>query len=104
MQAAGIAAAQSPDAFVVHAGEAALRAAWIAAERLRDAGLEAVIAGEGSLKSQMKKADASGARFAIILGDEEVAAGRLSLKPLRRAGEQGLVTIEEAIARLRIHP
>jgi histidyl-tRNA synthetase len=104
MQAAGIAAAQSPDAFVVHAGEAALRAAWIAAERLRDAGLEAVIAGGGSLKSQMKKADASGARFAIILGDEEVAAGRLSLKPLRRAGEQGLVTIEEAIARLRIHP
>jgi histidyl-tRNA synthetase len=104
MQAAGAVAEQAPDAFLVHAGEAAFRAAWVSAERLRDAGLEVVVAGEGSMKSQMKKADASGARFAIILGDEEIAAGKLAVKPLRMAGEQGLLTLEEAIARLRTHP
>jgi histidyl-tRNA synthetase len=104
MQAAGVAAAQAPDAFVIHAGEAAFRAAWVAAERLRDAGMQVVIAGEGSMKSQMKKADASGARFAIILGDEEIAAGKLALKPLRIPGEQQLLALEEAVARLRTHP
>ncbi len=101
MQAGGARAEQAPDAFVIHAGEAAFRAAWIAAERLRDAGLEVVIAGDGSMKSQMKKADASGARFAIILGDEEIAAGKLALKPLRIPGEQQLLAFEEAVARLR---
>ena len=101
MQAGGARAEQAPDAFVIHAGEAAFRAAWIAAERLRDAGLEVVIAGVGSLKSQMKKADASGARFAIILGDEEIAAGKLALKPLRIPGEQQLLAFDEAVARLR---
>jgi len=104
MRAAGIAAEQVPDAFVVHAGEAAFRAAWVAAERLRDAGLDVVIAGEGSMKSQMKKADASGARFAIILGDEEIAAGKLALKPLRIPGEQQQLAFEEAVGRLRPHP
>jgi histidyl-tRNA synthetase len=101
MQAGGARAEQVPDAFFIHAGEAAFRAAWIAAERLRDAGLEVVIAGVGSMKSQMKKADASGARFAIILGDEEVAAGKLALKPLRIPGEQQLLAFDEAVARLR---
>jgi histidyl-tRNA synthetase len=93
-------AAQDPDAFVVHAGEAAAREAWRLGERLRDAGLACVMGAGGSFKSQMKKADASGARFAIILGDDEVAAGKLTLKPLRGAGEQQLVTPEEALSRL----
>jgi histidyl-tRNA synthetase len=48
----------------------------------------------------MKKADASGARFAIILGDDEVAAGKITLKPLRGGGEQSLLTPDEAISRL----
>jgi len=50
-----------------------------------------------SFKSQMKKADASGARFAIILGDEEVAAGKLTLKPLRENTPQELLTREAAL-------
>ncbi len=58
-------------------------------EMLRDAGLAIVVnAGGGSFKSQMKKADASGARFALIIGDDEAAAGRVGLKPLRSAGDQ----------------
>ncbi|MCM2328072.1 MAG: histidine--tRNA ligase [Lysobacter sp.] len=100
MLANGCAAAQEPDAFVVHSGEAASREAWRLAERLRDAGLACVFGAGGSFKAQMKKADASGARFAIILGDDEVAAGKLTLKPLRGGGEQSLLTPDEAISRL----
>ena len=47
------------------------------AEQLRDAGLAVVLhCGGGSFKSQMKKADASGARYAVIVGDDEAGAGR----------------------------
>jgi histidyl-tRNA synthetase len=104
MQAFGRSASQEPDAFVVHAGEAAAREAWRVGERLRDAGLDCVMGAGGSFKSQMKKADASGARFAIILGDDEVAAGKVTLKPLRGEGEQASLTPEEALARLRRAP
>lgn len=77
------------DAYLVHAGEAAGELAPKIAETLRDAGLSVVMhCGGGSFKSQMKKADASGARFAVILGDDEVAANEVSVKPLREGGEQ----------------
>ena len=55
-------------------------------------------AGGGSFKSQMKKADASGARYALILGDNEAAAGTVAVKPMRDAagqpiqGEQAIIT------------
>jgi histidyl-tRNA synthetase len=89
-----------PDAYVVFEEQAG-RQAWAAAERLRDAGLAIVLhAGGGSFKSQMKKADGSGARFAIILGKTEVAAGKVSLKDLRHAGEQQVLDIDETISRL----
>ena len=59
------------------------------AEALRDAGAAVVVnAGGGSFKSQMKKADASGARVALIIGDDEAAAGTVAVKPLRGGGEQ----------------
>lgn len=44
--------------------------------------------GAGGIKAQMKKADRSGARFAVILGEEELARGNVSVKPLRGDGEQ----------------
>jgi histidyl-tRNA synthetase len=54
------------------------------AERLRDAGLDAVLhAGDASLKSQMKKADASGAEYAVIVGEAELADGAAAVKALR---------------------
>ena len=40
-------------------------------------------AGGGGFKSQMKRADASGARFAVIIGEDELRAGEVSVKPLR---------------------
>jgi histidyl-tRNA synthetase len=42
--------------------------------------------GGGSFKSQMKKADGSGATFAVIIGDDEAATGEVQLKPLREEG------------------
>jgi histidyl-tRNA synthetase len=101
MQAAQVDAAAPVDAFIVHAGEGADLAAWRAAEQMRDAGLAVVLGNGGSFKSQMKKADASGARFAVILGDAEVQSGQVSVKPLRREGAQQLLPLPEAIKEMR---
>jgi histidyl-tRNA synthetase len=81
--------ARGTDAYVVHMGEAASRLAFRVAEGLRDQGIDVVLhCGGGSFKSQMKKADASGAIFAVIIGDDEAAAGEVSLKPLRESGDE----------------
>ncbi|KAF7600872.1 MAG: histidine--tRNA ligase [Candidatus Dactylopiibacterium carminicum] len=87
----------SPDLYVVHQGERAQPFAFRAAELLRSAGFAVVFhCGGGGFKSQMKKADASGAAFAVIVGDDEAAAGMLALKPLREAGEQVSLAPEAA--------
>ena len=92
----------APDVWLVHQGEAADKAAPAVAEHLRDAGLNVVLhCGGGGFKAQMKKADASGARFAVIIGDNEAAAGQLMLKPLRQAAEQKMVTLQDAITLLK---
>ncbi len=73
-----------PHAYLVHLGHA--REAFLLAEALRDAlpALRlAVHWGEGSLKGQLKRADKSGARVALILGEEEVRKGEVVVKPLR---------------------
>ncbi len=86
--------ATGPDVYVVNVGESAARFAVPVAETLRDAGLKAVLhCGGGSFKAQMKKADASGARYAVIIGDDEAAAGEASVKPLRVEGEQRRVAL-----------
>ena len=75
-----------PDVYLVHSGEAAQRAAFTVAEELRSGGLGVIVhCGGGSFKSQMKKADGSGAALAVIIGEDEVANGSVALKPLRRA-------------------
>ena len=87
-----------PDGYLVHHGELAARFAPGIAERLRDAGLAVLLhCGGGSFKSQMRRADASEARFAIIVGDDEAQAGAVSLKPLREHGAQVQVPVAEAI-------
>jgi histidyl-tRNA synthetase len=101
LQDAGTDAAIAPLAYVVHAGEAAARIATRVGESLRDAGSAIVVhAGGGSFKSQMKKADASGAAYALIIGDDEAAAGTVSVKPLRGGGEQVAVPVAEVAAAL----
>ncbi len=89
MQEYGVEANHTPDIYLVNVGESAEAIAFTVAESLRNDGLTVVLhAGGGSFKSQMKKADRSGARYAAILGDDEVAAGEISLKPLLEKGEQ----------------
>jgi len=100
MQAAGASAAAQLDVFVVHSGEAAQREAWRLAEQWRDSGRNVVLGAGGSFKSQMKKADASGARYAVIIGDDEVASRRVTLKPLRDGGEQRTLEPREALTQV----
>ncbi|HYQ98817.1 MAG TPA: histidine--tRNA ligase [Casimicrobiaceae bacterium] len=93
--------AAAPLAYIVHTSDAAARLATRVGESLRDAGNAIVVnAGGGSMKSQMKKADASGAAFALIIGDDEAAAGTVSMKPLRGGGDQVAVPIAEVAAAL----
>lgn len=80
---------EGTDVYMVHQGDAASRMAPRVAEGLRDQGINVLYnCGGGSFKSQMKKADASGAMFAVIIGDDEANAGEVTLKPLRAEGEQ----------------
>jgi histidyl-tRNA synthetase len=94
----------APDVYLVNQGEEAARFAFRVAERLRDAGFGVVQhAGGGSFKSQMKRADASGAWVAVIVGDDEARAGTAAIKALREEREQSRVPIEsvaEAVAQL----
>ncbi|HOB93338.1 MAG TPA: histidine--tRNA ligase [Aquabacterium sp.] len=76
----------APDAYAVIPDPAALPAAMVALDALRRAGVAVQMhAGGGSLKSQFKKADASGARHALVFGADELAQGQVALKPLRDA-------------------
>ncbi len=80
-----------PDCYLVMVGDAAQHRGMVVAERLRDElpQLQLVVnCGGGSFKAQMKRADRSGARWALVLGEDEVAGGQIAVKPLREAGEQ----------------
>jgi histidyl-tRNA synthetase len=93
--------ANALDAYVLHGGDAGARVARSVAETLRDHGASVVVhAGGGNFRTQMKKADASGAVIAIIVGDDEVAAGTVAVKPLRGAGEQVAVPMADVAARV----
>jgi histidyl-tRNA synthetase len=79
------------DAYLVAVGPAAQGAALALGERLRDGtpGLRLQChCGGGSFKSQFKKADRSGARYALVLGEGELERGVIGVKPLREEGEQ----------------
>jgi histidyl-tRNA synthetase len=90
-ESGGEPAAPAPDVYFVHQGEAASRLAFRVAEGLRDQGINVLLhCGGGSFKSQMKKADGSGAAFAVIIGDDEALTGEAQLKPLREAGSAQL--------------
>jgi histidyl-tRNA synthetase len=93
------------DAYIVY-GAPEARHAWLTAETLRDSGVRVAVHGSGeatvaSFKSQMKKADASGARFAIILGSDEVQQQKVMLKNLQD-GTQGLVSIQDAVSQIKL--
>jgi histidyl-tRNA synthetase len=77
--------AESPDVYLIHQGEDAADLAIRVAESLRDTGLDVIYhCGGGSFKSQMKRADVSGAPLAVIIGEDEVAKGEVTVKTLRQ--------------------
>lgn len=89
---------QGVDVYVVHQGELAGQLASRVAEQLRDGDLRVVLhCGGGSFKSQMKKADASGARVAVVIGDDEAQANEISVKPMQ-GGEQERVSVQDLTA------
>jgi len=100
MQEYGVSVQDAPDVYLVNVGELAESAAFSLAEKLRNADIKVVLhAGGGSFKSQMKKADRSQAKYALILGDDEVNSQQVTLKAMQAEtkGEQLQCSIEEAI-------
>jgi histidyl-tRNA synthetase len=86
------------DVYIAALGAGTLEKAFEMAETLRDdvAGIRIEVnLGGGSFKSQMKRADKSGAEFALILGETELAEARVGLKPLRSTDEQVPVALNE---------
>jgi len=90
-QAGSAPASKAPDIYLVASGDRAERAALSLAEQLRDAlpGRAVLLnLGGGNFKTQFRRADRSGARLALILGEEELERGMAAVKPLRREGGQ----------------
>ncbi|HEY6453215.1 MAG TPA: histidine--tRNA ligase [Steroidobacteraceae bacterium] len=91
LQAGTVPAPRGADVYLVASGERAEREAMRLAERLRDAlpGRAVLLnLGGGNFKTQFRRADRSGARLALILGDEELDRGVAGVKPLRQEGGQ----------------
>ena len=92
--------ADAPDVFLVALGDAAERAVFALAQKLRAAGLSATYAlGGRSMKAQMKAADRSGAPRTVILGDDELAAGEAQVRDMV-SSEQRAVPIDRLGAEL----
>jgi histidyl-tRNA synthetase len=105
LDAAGLAPpAAAPDAYAVLPDPAALPRVMPFLAQLRALGLAVVMhaagkEGPGSMKSQFKRADASGARHALVFGADEMAQGMVAVKPLRdAAGAQWLAPLDDTAA------
>ncbi len=91
----GAPGAGSPHVYLVAVGDAAAESGFALAERLRDGvgGLRVELNLDGgSFKSQLKRADKSGAEYALVLGDDELARNEVGVKPLRSNNEQQSVS------------
>jgi histidyl-tRNA synthetase len=102
MQQYGVTANNAPDIYLINVGELAESKALNIAETLRSDGLSVVLhAGGGGFKTQMKKADRSGARYAAILGEDEMASNEISLKPLLEQGEQQRYQLHQIVQKIK---
>ncbi|WP_369159931.1 histidine--tRNA ligase [Candidatus Thiodiazotropha sp. LNASS1] len=92
-----------PDVYLVMMGDRASREGVLLAERLRSAlpTLRLIShCGGGTFKNQLKKADRSQARYALVLGEDEVARREIGLKPLRSEGKQEQIALSQLETRL----
>jgi histidyl-tRNA synthetase len=98
LQAGAVPAAPAPAIYIVASGDPAERAAFALAERLRDAlpgrGVWLNLGG-GNFKAQFRRADRSGARVALVLGEQELARGVVAVKPLRSEAGQSECALAE---------
>jgi histidyl-tRNA synthetase len=90
------------DIYMIHGGGATLEPAFVIAERLRSAGVDVVVHASvdgqpASFKSQMKKADSSGALYAVIIGEDELKLQQAQIKDLRKTGTQDEVPLENVL-------
>jgi histidyl-tRNA synthetase len=99
LEAAGIdAPTDAPQAYAIVPDPAVLPQALKVLDALRTAGVAVVMhAGGGSMKSQFKRADASGAAFALIFGADELAAGQVAIKPLRAGASSADAQVTRAL-------
>lgn len=89
------------DIYVVSMGDGPRKTALKLAEQLRDSSGDRTVqvhCGGGKFKAQLKKADASGASLAVILGDDEVKSGTVGVKSLRTSGDQVTLNQSELVA------
>jgi histidyl-tRNA synthetase len=94
----GQAPVSKADVYIAALGDGTLERAFALAEELRDSisGIQVEMnLGGGSFKSQMKRADKSGAEFALILGEQELAEACVGLKPMRSTEEQSSVALDD---------
>jgi histidyl-tRNA synthetase len=92
----GVVLQNEPNIYVVNLGDAAEKHALKLSETLRSHGLKVVLnSGGNSFKSQMKRADKSGAAFAVILGDDEMKEGVAQVKSLRAENVQSKIPLDE---------
>ncbi|MBT7951678.1 MAG: histidine--tRNA ligase [Gammaproteobacteria bacterium] len=95
---------QKPHVYLIIAGEETVTTGFKLAEQLKNELKELKLlmhCGGGSFKSQFKKADKSGAQLALILGEDELQKQTISLKPLRKEGDQTEVSWEKLAEVLR---
>ena len=97
------AVSQDADVYLVSMGQGPMSVLFRVADQLRDALPDAVIqthCGGGSFKSQMKKADKSGAHLAVIMGEDEFSRGEVIIKPLRDGRPQQAVPLDQVLAQV----
>jgi histidyl-tRNA synthetase len=95
----GVVLQNEPNIYLVNLGDAAEGFALKLSETLRSHGLKVVLnSGGSSFKSQMKRADKSGAAFAVILGDDEIKEGEAQVKSLRVENVQTTIKFDELVA------
>ena len=92
----------APIAAIIPMGEAAETAAWKLAQDLRLAGIRIDIAYKGNAKKRFERANKVAAQFAVVLGNDELASGKLTLKNLK-TGEQELLLAEHITEKLKNH-
>jgi histidyl-tRNA synthetase len=92
----GVILQNEPNIYLVNLGDAAEKYALKLSETLRSYGLKVVLnSGGSSFKSQMKRADKSGAAFAVILGEDEMKEGVAQVKSLRVENQQSKMPLDE---------